>query len=402
MRAMAALTVAICLMAAPVHTQETRAEVLERQRAEKATKLEPYKPGTLEKLALNAENGKLKRIIAPHNGFFVAYDYTYKPVGSGIGFSGGFRHDLFHRNARVEFEYGESLRHYRMARADFSLPRLASDRLEVGIEGIYRRQPQDDFYGLGQSSLEADRVSFFFKGQEVQGRAIVSVKPWLHVGTRFGQLSPSIGSGTDSRFPSIEDRFAPGDVPGLLVQPDFRYGGVFAEADYRDEPGNARQGGHYVFTWRQYADSQLNRFDFRSSDLLLQQFIPIFDKKRVFAFQFGLVGTAAAEGQDVPFYMQPTLGGSRQLRSVNDYRFRDRNAMWLNAEYRWEAFSALDMALFTDWGSVAPELGDLGFSKHAYGIGFRFNTPKVVFMRIDIATGGGEGLQMFFKWSKVF
>ena len=403
MRAAAAiLTITIGLIPASVRAQETRQEVLERQRAEKATKLEPYKPGKLEKLALSVENGKLKRIIAPHNGFFVAYDYTYKPVGSGIGFSTGVRHELFNRTARVEFEYGESLRHYRMVRGDFSLPRLARGRLELGVEGIYRRQPQDDFYGLGQDSLEPDRVSFFFKGQEVQGRGIVTVKPWLQVGSRVGQLSPSIRSGTDSRFPSIEERFTPAEAPGLLFQPDLRYGDVFAETDYRDEPGNARQGGHYVVTWRKYVDTNLNRFDFRSIDVLLQQFIPIFDKKRVFAFQFGLSGTAAGDGHEVPFYMQPTLGGSRQLRSVNDYRFRDRNAMWLNVEYRWEAFSALDMALFTDVGSVAPELGDLGFSKHAYGIGFRFNTPKVVFMRIDIATGGGEGWQTFFKWSKVF
>jgi outer membrane protein assembly factor BamA len=104
----------------------------------------------------------------------------------------------------------------------------------------------------------------------------------------------------------------------------------------------------------------------------------------------------------VPFYMQPTVGGSRTLRGVSDYRFRDRNAMWLNVEYRWEAFSALDMALFTDWGSVAPTFSDLGFSEHAYGIGFRFNTPRAVFLRVDIATGGGEGLRTFFKFSKAF
>src|SRR6185503_12677297 len=156
--------------------------------------------------------------------------------GSGIGFSGGFRHDLFNRNARVEFEYGESLRHYRMVRADFSLPQLARNRLELGVEGIYRRQPQDDFYGLGLDSLEDNRVNFFLKANEVQGRGIYTVKPWLQVGSRVGQYSPSVQSGTDSRFPSIEERFTPADAPGLLFQPDLRYGDVFAHLDTRDEP----------------------------------------------------------------------------------------------------------------------------------------------------------------------
>ena len=57
--------------------------------------------------------------------------------------------------------------------------------------------------------------------------------------------------------------------------------------------------------------------------------------------------------------MRPTVGGSRTLRSVADYRFRDTNALWMNAEYRWEAFGLLDMALFTDFGNVAAKLSDL-------------------------------------------
>ena len=384
--------------------QTTRAEVLERERAEKAGKLEPYKPGRLEKIILDAEEGKLRRMIAPHNGFFVEYGYSYKPVGAGIGFGGGFRHDLFDRRARVVLEAGGTFRKYRMMRADFSLPRLAGGRLELGAEGIYRRHTQDDFYGLGDQSLTADRVSFGFTGREAQGRAIVAVKPWLSVGTRTGWLSPTINQGSDDRFPSIEQRFDNATAPGLSLQPDYLYGEGFAEVDFRDEPGNARAGGHYLLSVRKYADRDLDRYSFRSVDLLLQHFVPVFDKKRVFAFQFGLSGTHADEGRQVPFYLQPTLGGSRTLRSDADFRFRDEHALWMNAEYRWEAFSALDMALFTDWGNVAPKLGDLTFTdlKHAYGIGFRFNTAQAVIFRIDIATGGGEGIRYFFKFSKAF
>lgn len=383
--------------------QTTRAEAIEQQQARKAAALAPYEPGRLEKLILNAEDGKLRRLISPHNGFFLQYGYTDKPVGSGIGLGGGFRHDLFDRRARVVLEAGQTLRSYRMLRADFSLPRLAGERLELGVEFEYRRHTQDDFYGIGPDSREEDRVSYGLVDREVQGRAVVRPLPWLSVGTRVGRLSPSIRTGTDDRFPSIEARFGNPEAPGLLEQPDFTYGDLFGEIDYRDEPGNARAGGHYVLTVRQYRDGDLDRHDFQEVDLLLQQFVPIFDKKRVFAFQFGAVGTSAAAGDEVPFYMQPVLGGSRTLRSVADFRYRDRHAMWLNAEYRWEAFSALDMALFTDWGKVAPTASGLSFSdlRHAYGIGFRFNTAQAVFFRVDIATGE-DGLRTFFKFSKAF
>ena len=396
-------TAALSLLPVIARAQATRTETLEQQRSERAAQLETYKPGRLEKFFLNAEEGRLQRWIAPHNGFFAGYGYTYKPSGSGFALGGGFRHDLFDRRARVVFEAGESFRNYHMVRGDFSLPRLARGRLEVGIEGIYRHQPQDDFFGPGPDSREEDRVNFLYKDTEFNGRAIVTFRPWLIVGTRLGRVAPDIRSGTDDRYPSIEQVFDDAAAPGLNAQPPFLYGEGFAEVDYRDEAGHTRAGGHYQLAVRKHADRDLHQYSFRSVDLLLRQYIPIFDKKRVFALQLGVIGTDAESGDQVPFYMQPTLGGGQTLRSARDYRFRDTHAMWMNAEYRWEAFSALDMALFTDWGKVAPRFSDLDFSdlEHAYGIGFRVIAAHTVIFRIDLATGS-EGTRTVVKYSKVF
>lgn len=406
MRPSAAL-LALVLTAIPgaAAAQTTRAAVLEQQRAEKAARLEPYEPGRIEKIVLAAEEGRLRRLISPHNGFFVQYDYSHKPTGSGMGASGGFRHDLFERRARLELEAGVSLKNYQLLRADFSLPRLLNERLELGVEGIHRYHPQDDFYGRGMSSRVEDRVSYLFEGNEIQGRAIVMPRNWLRVGTRAGHLTGSVASGKDSNYPSIEDLFDENDAPGLFEQPDYLYSDLFAEVDYRDEPGNARSGGNYRISWRRYSDQDLDRYSFQSLDVLVQQFVPVWDKKRVFAFQLALIGTNRADGNlQVPFYMQPTVGGSRTLRSVQDYRFRDTHAMWMNFEYRWEAFGLLDMALFTDWGMVSPRFSDLAISRleRGYGIGFRFNTAQTVFLRFDIGTGAGEGIRYFFKFSRMF
>ena len=82
----------------------------------------------------------------------------------------------------------------------------------------------------------------------------------------------------------------------------------------------------------------------------------------------------------MPFYFKPTLGGSTSHRGFNDFRFRDDAVVYLNAEYRWEAFSGLDMALFSDWGNVASNVGQIKLYEveNAYGIGFRFNSHKAV------------------------
>ncbi len=407
MRSSAALGVAFTcalLGASPAIGQETRAATLEQQRAQKAQHLEPYKPGRLEKalLTIDAENPLAK--IAPYNGFFVEYGYSHKPTGSGIGVGGGFRHDLFDRHARVELEAGISYRNYRLFRADFSLPYLARDRFEVGVEATAHHHPQEDFYGLGPASVKDDRVSYLLDMTQFEGRAVARPLPGLEIGTRIGRIEPSVGSGTDTLFPSIEKRFDDVAAPGLEAQPSFGYTDLFAAYDYRDARGNARSGGYYTVTWRRTSDRDLDRYSFRSLDARLQQFIPIFDKKRVFALQARVITTDPGENQRVPFYWKPTVGGSHSVRSYRDFRFRDDNAMFFNVEYRWEAFSPLDMALFVDWGAVAPTPGelDLGDLKRGYGIGFRFNTSKAVFFRLDIAAGGGEGMRYLLKFSKMF
>ena len=122
------------------------------------------------------------------------------------------------------------------------------------METTWRREPQDDFYGPGDDSREEDRVSYLFKGPRVVGRAIARPLPWLTAGARVGWMAPTIDSGTDDRFPSIEERFTDLDAPGLVVQPDFRYADLFGAVDYRDQPRNARSGGYYALTWNSYAD----------------------------------------------------------------------------------------------------------------------------------------------------
>ena len=399
------LTVTLALAAASAHAQvDTRAELLARRRAEKATQLHPYEPGRIERLLLYIEENDPLKMFAPYNGFYVQYGYTGKPVGSGVAFGAGWRHDLFDRRARLVLEAGQSLRGYRMARVDTSMPRLLDRRLELGLEAAYRLHSQEDFYGLGFGSQRNDRVNFQYRAPELQGRIMVTPVPWFNAGVRLGYRAVSVGAGTDDRFPSIEQRFTETSAPGLAAQPDYSYTDVFTTLDTRDQPGNARDGTYVGLLWRRHNDLDLDRYSFHQVDVDAQRFFPIFDKKRVVAVRVQLLTTTASEGQEVPFYFRPTLGGSHSLRSVSDYRYRDRNVLATNIEYRWEAFSGLDMALFSDFGSVAARLSDLEFARvrGAYGVGLRFNTYKAVFLRLDVAGGGSEGIRVFLKYSKAF
>jgi outer membrane protein assembly factor BamA len=401
---LAPLLVLALIGSTPASAQDTRTEALERQRAEKAGQLQPYQPTGAEKALLWVENNNPLTLLAPYNGFFIQYGYTGKPIGSGIAFGGGWRHDILDRNARVALEAGVSFRNYRMIRADLSMPYIADETFEVGVEASYRVHPQEDFYGNGFFTQKDFRTAFRYEAPGVEARAMIKPKRWWNAGVRLGYLDVEVGPGTDKRFPSIEEVFDALEVAGLLDQPSYLYGDLFATLDTRDSPGNARAGQYVGARWRRYQDQDLGRFDFDALDIDVQQFIPIFDKKRVFALRAQLMTTTAGDGHEVPFYFRPTLGGSDTLRSYADFRFRDRNVFVANVEYRWEAFSGLDMALFSDFGEAAPafDLLDVGDLKGAYGIGLRFNTAQAVFLRFDVAAGGSEGIRTFFKFSKAF
>ena len=115
--------------------------------------------------------------------------------------------------------------------------------------------------------------------------------------------------------------------------------------------------------------------------------MPLPNKYRTIALRAGAVLTDPRRGHDVPFYYQPTLGGSQELRGFREFRFRDRNSLSLTAEYRWEAAWLLDGALFVDAGKVARERADLNFRDLdvSYGFGFRVHSNSAFVARLDFA-----------------
>jgi outer membrane protein assembly factor BamA len=113
--------------------------------------------------------------------------------------------------------------------------------------------------------------------------------------------------------------------------------------------------------------------------------------------------TDAGAGQQVPFYYQPTLGGSQQLRGFREFRFRDQNSLVMSAEYRWEASWMLDAAVFVDAGKVAATRSDLNLRDLAasYGVGLRVHSNSAFVARLDLAFSR-EGFIPLLRFEHVF
>jgi outer membrane protein assembly factor BamA len=131
--------------------------------------------------------------------------------------------------------------------------------------------------------------------------------------------------------------------------------------------------------------------------------VPVLNERRVFALRAKSTMTLPDGGATVPFYFQPSLGGSEDLRGYRPYRFRDNNLLAFNAEYRWEVFSGLDMALFADAGKVTHYVSQLNLHdlESDVGFGFRFNAHDRTILRLDVGFSH-EGFQVSIKFHNIF
>ncbi len=139
---------------------------------------------------------------------------------------------------------------------------------------------------------------------------------------------------------------------------------------------------------RDTTDRDLDQFTFNRWDVDLRQFITFVQDTRTIALRAWASSSDPSGGNTVPFYLQPTLGGSYSLRGFRTFRFRDRSALLLQAEYRWRINEFITGALFYDTGAVGPELGDIGKLERDYGFGFRAGSRSTVAFRLDVAFGG--------------
>jgi hypothetical protein len=321
--------------------------------------------------------------------------------GGGFAMGAGYGRTFARDQLHVDVNGAYTVKGYRAASAELGAPRLFGEHLSLIGRVRYRYFPQEDYYGIGADSLKDARSNYLLEETDIGAWAVFRANSWLRVSGKLAHLNPRIGDGTDDLYPTTQSLFTAGSAPGLERQPNFLESTVLVEADTRDQPGNPRSGTYLALAAARYRDRHDEGFDFSRVAGDLQQFIPIFDKKRVIALRAAFSHYDPAAGNEVPFYYMVPIGGKDTIRGFNDFRFRDLTAVLFNVEYRWEAFSGLDMALFYDLGDVGRRWDDIDFEdlKQSWGVGFRFNTYRSIFMRTEIAFNSGEGTRLFVAFS---
>jgi hypothetical protein len=381
---------------------ETRAEAQRQRREARAEDLEAPEPGRLERALLDLESGRfMERLLNPPQGLYPRVGNI--TAGSGIAFGPGYREPgLFGGHADFQATAAASFAEYWMIDTSLHLPRLSGGRLALDVHGRRYSFPDQEFFGLGPASRREDLAIYGISATVVGGGLSYRPVGWLQIDGAADWLSHGVDAGSEPG--EILSVFDASTLPGVAEAPDYAVYGAGVAVDYADPRGNARRGGRYRVGVRRFEDLDGDPFAFTRVDVDLRQYVPLVHGRRVIALRALASMSEADAGATVPFFLQPTLGGPDDLRGFRRFRFRDRNMLLLQGEYRWEIFTAMDGVLFYDAGMVAPRVEDLtlGELETDYGFGFRFGTVNGVFLRVEGAFGSNGGKHFILRFGDAF
>jgi outer membrane translocation and assembly module TamA len=169
--------------------------------------------------------------------------------------------------------------------------------------------------------------------------------------------------------------------------------------DNRKNVMNVREGLFAELAFLSYSPSLGSTNSFRSTQFDLRYFRKGINPGDVLALQ----GSALLNKGDAPFNQMAMMGGESMMRGYYLGRFRDKNMLATQAEYRFLPFvfsKRWGAAAFVSGATVAPTAKNLLSSqfKMAGGIGARYLIfkSKDIFVRFDVAfTREGNGYYFY-------
>ena len=304
------------------------------------------------------------------------------------------------------------------------------------------------FYGFGPASPKTQYV-FAENDTTADVVAKMPLTRWLIAKGGFGARSTTLP--LSSAANSVDSNFTPATA-GILVQPTYLNGSVGAETQFTPrlgrplEPLDPQNDPHFqsllLFTlqnnfayhWQNPADGSpyaYRQFVYEGDETIaihqvLRNFYPA-DRHPVVRYvcesnkqtdecDFGqvdvkthLVLTQTSGANQVPFYLQPTLGGTDvdsqvSLRGWDNYRFRARDLALVQFEYGIPVYDPVGLLLFYDAGTVGNTGADLTIShfRQDAGIGATVRLRGHVLAQTFFAWGAGHGAQWNYNFAKSF
>jgi hypothetical protein len=257
-------------------------------------------------------------------------------------------------------------------------------RLAVGTQLRWQDFGRVDYFGIGADTPVESQSAYGVRSTQVLGFATLRPLRWLDLDGQIGWMNP-------------EARYEEGPLlPPLIARRHFLFNTVSMTADTRDFAGHPTRGVVARAAASRYDDRTANTHSFNRYEGELAGFAPMAGGRIVLAAHGWIVQSDVEAGQQVPFYLQPSLGGVNSLRSFADYRFHDANLLLTTLEMRVALLTHLDVAVFGDAGNVAGRVEDLDLRRRSYGAGLRLHTRRETFASMDVAHGE-EGWRVLWR-----
>ena len=281
---------------------------------------------------------------------------------------------------------------------------LMDNHLEFTAAGAYQNAASMPYYGEGPDSNKDNRSDFRseFTSAHFGGRFHL-LDQKLSAGYSMGGLLVNVGPGDLGNWPSTDKVFNEANTPGLEKQSNFITGTTSITADLSSPSFSNPKGLVLEAQDTQFWDQSGNNSSFHLLQTQATYYVPFINGMRTLAFRARNETAFHADGQQVPFYLQPTLGGPNDLRGYERYRFYDNGASVLSGEYRWSVAGSLEMALSGDGGNVYGRPGLIGVRdlRGDGGFGVRFKNKQQEIMRLDVGFSP-EGVKVWFVFNDVF
>lgn len=252
----------------------------------------------------------------------------------------------------------------------------------------------DKFWGLGKTSPDSNEERYIFRQyyvylhlQRLLGRKLFA--GLIYEYQRLLEIDYQAGGLFDRQ--NVAGRYSY-QVSGL---------GASLTYDTRNNAFASDQGTLMQVSFNNFMPWLGSGFRYTNFVVDLRKFIPL-NRRQVLALQTYGYFTA---GQ-VPLRSLATLGGATNMRGYYDGRYRDKNQLVLQGEYRVPLFWRLGAVVFANVGNVGSRLSELNFEavKYSYGGGLRLalNKAERLNIRVDYGIGRGTSKGFYFQLGEAF
>ena len=238
----------------------------------------------------------------------------------------------------------------------------------------------DTFYGIGHNTPEDMEENFTSRSARLEVSFQKKVRSGWHVGVQYDLIYSKLleveegGLLTKGTILGSEEGTASG-------------AGAFVNWDTRNNIFYPSSGRFYQVRASAFGRSLGSDYRFNTYNLDFRQYCPLFSS-HVLAFQ----GYLNLMSGDPPFQLLSLLGGQEKMRGCYEGRYRDKNMMVFQMEYRimpvWRRFGLVG---FVGFGDVSDEVEHFALKdfKHAVGGGIRykFSPEEEMNLRLDFGYG---------------